>query len=313
MRPRRRLVPPALVLALLLGAVPLVPGALAAAGAGSHDAAEVPAHGAAQGKAKAPARTPAKGHDEGKDAHGHAAGAEKPATPAAAPAGPLTRVRNAVKAMISPPSADAAAATATPAGPPPDEDPVLLWKGLADGNRRFMRGAPAVREVIRRRVDLAGGQKPRVIVLGCADSRVPPELLFDRNIGDLFVVRTAGNVVDPVVLGSIEYAVEHLGAHLIVVLGHEKCGAVKAAASGEMPESPNLQAVIAKIQPTLEKLREVVDGPALASLGVEVNVHRAAKALVEESEVLRHAVESGEVGVVKAVYRLESGEVVKLD
>src|SRR5690349_11077443 len=119
-----------------------------------------------------------------------------------------------------------------------------LWNALESGNRRFASGKPESRNLVARRKELAKTQNPRVAVLSCADSRVPPELVFDEGLGDLFVVRSAGENADPLAVGSLEYAVEHLGTVVIVVMGHQSCGAVKAAcASGEVG-SPNLEAVV---------------------------------------------------------------------
>ena len=109
-----------------------------------------------------------------------------------------------------------------------------------DGNKRFMAGKPQMRALVSLRQKLASGQSPNVIILSCSDSRTSPELIFDQSLGDLFVIRTAGNVADPVALGSIEYAVDHIHSPLLVVLGHSKCGAVTAACSGEKMPSRQL-------------------------------------------------------------------------
>ena len=187
-----------------------------------------------------------------------------------------------------------------------------IWADLMQGNKRFVEGKPADRTLVPTRLELAKGQKPKVMVLGCSDSRVSPTLVFDKTLGDLFVVRTAGNVADPVALGSLEYAAEHLGAKVLVVLGHEKCGAVAAAAAGGKVESPNLRAIVKRINPALKPLREKAQGDELARLGVEANVHSVAKTIEERSKLLAHLLEEGELSIVKAVYHLESGEVVRL-
>ena len=118
---------------------------------------------------------------------------------------------------------------------------------LKAGNKRFVEQRLSDKELAKHCAATADGQHPYAIVLACADSRVAPELVFDETIGDLFVIRVAGNVVDPDVLGSIEYAVEHLHVRLIVVLGHDKCGAVTAALSKETPPPGNLGELIHKI------------------------------------------------------------------
>lgn len=129
-----------------------------------------------------------------------------------------------------------------------------VWADLMKGNERFRAGRPRARRPAAARPDLAKGQHPNTIVLGCADSRVSPELVFDQDLGDLFVVRVAGNVADPAALGSLEYAVEHLHSTLLVVLGHERCGAVLAALSGETMPSPSLAALVGKIKPAIDPL-----------------------------------------------------------
>src|SRR3954471_10120329 len=113
---------------------------------------------------------------------------------------------------------------------PVDADQALHQ--LMAGNKRFVAGHLRTRDEPPRRVELANGQKPVAVIVSCSDSRVPPELVFDQDLGDIFVVRTAGQVVGDLELGSIEYAVEHLGTRLIVVLGHARCGAVMAAVNG---------------------------------------------------------------------------------
>lgn len=190
----------------------------------------------------------------------------------------------------------------------PDE----IWGDLLEGNKRFVKGEPRVRELVRRRQELVQGQHPQVIVLGCADSRVSPELVFDKSLGDLFVVRTAGNIADGIALGSIEYAVEHLHAKVLVVLGHEKCGAVAAAASGQKMPTPNLAAIVKKIAPALSEFKGRASGDQLAKLGVEANVHQSAKDIVEHSPIVRKELAAGKLTLIKALYRLESGEVVQL-
>jgi len=200
--------------------------------------------------------------------------------------------------------------------PVTDDDKISyerLWIDLLAGNKRFVSGTPQARELIKTRQELVEGQHPRVIVLGCADSRVSPELVFDKNLGDLFVVRTAGNIADPIALGSIEYAVEHLHASLLVVLGHEKCGAVAAAAAGGKMPTPNLEAIVKKITPALKPLQQGgASGDLLTSLGVEANVRLSARDLVKNSEILRHELDAGKLTVIPAVYRLANGEVNRI-
>ena len=215
---------------------------------------------------------------------GQAAGAEKAAPKAAGPKG-------AAKAL------------------PPDEE---AWAELVEGNKRFMAGAPKERTLVPLRQELAKGQKPRVMVLTCSDSRVVPTLAFDQSLGDLFVIRTAGNVADPVALGSLEYAAEHLGSIVLVVMGHEKCGAVAAALTGEKPHSPNLRAIVKRIAPAVKTARAKVQGDALPAAAIEENVRQSAADVLKRSAVLRQMVEAKKLTVMLAVYKLESGEVVRL-
>jgi carbonic anhydrase len=187
-----------------------------------------------------------------------------------------------------------------------------LWAELIEGNQRFVSGQTKPRELIQLRHSLAQGQHPRVIVLACSDSRVAPELLFDRNLGDLFVIRAAGNIADPIEVGSIEYAVEHLGSSLLVVLGHEKCGAVTAACSGERMPTANLQAIVDKISPAVIKAKTYAKPEALLDAAIRENVHQSARDVLASSEVLRHAHEEGKLAVIESFYTLDSGEVVRL-
>jgi carbonic anhydrase len=127
-----------------------------------------------------------------------------------------------------------------------------IWANLAQGNERFVNGKMLSHNYVSQRHALVGNQQPKVSVLSCSDSRVPPEILFDQGLGDLFVVRSAGNSADPLGTGSLEYAVEHLGSVVIVVLGHQSCGAVKAACSGEKMPSSNLEAVVEPVVPCVQ-------------------------------------------------------------
>lgn len=190
--------------------------------------------------------------------------------------------------------------------------PEEIWADLMEGNRRFQAGETAPREFVRRRAELASGQQPQVIVLACADSRVCPSLLFDKDLGDLFVVRTAGNVADPVVLGSIEYAAEYLSSRLLVIMGHEKCGAVAAAASGGKIPSPNLESIVAKVRPALESVNERADGEQLLRLAEQANVHQSANDLLHNSPLLQEKVTAGKLALIRALYRLSTGQVIRL-
>jgi carbonic anhydrase len=190
--------------------------------------------------------------------------------------------------------------------------PEEIWKDLMEGNKRFASGKPRTRDVVAARARTAPVQHPYVIVLCCSDSRLSPELVFDQNIGDLFVVRTAGNIADPIALGTIEYAIEHLGSRMLVVLGHEKCGAVSATLSGSAMPTPNLKAIVDKIRPGIERLQGLVQGETLMTLAVEANVHHSTSDVIEESPIVRHELASAKLSVVKGVYNLATGEVQRL-
>jgi carbonic anhydrase len=188
-----------------------------------------------------------------------------------------------------------------------------IWADLMEGNERFVLGTPKARQLVDLRESLAKGQHPGVVVLSCSDSRVAPELLFDQSLGDLFVVRSAGNIADPIGLGSIEYAVDHLGSSVLVVLGHTKCGAVTAACSKQKMPTANLQAIVDKINPAVGQVGDSLKGDALIEAAVKQNVHQSAKDVLANSEVLRHAWEEGKLTVYEAEYSLETGRVTRLD
>ncbi len=138
-------------------------------------------------------------------------------------------------------------------------------------------------------------------------------MIFDQSLGDVFVVRTAGNVADPVGLGSIEYAVEHLHSPLLVVLGHQKCGAVSAACSADKMPSSNLNAIVEKINPAVARAKTYAKGDDVLESAIRENVQQSAKDVLAKSEIVRHAVESGSLRVIEAEYQLDSGKVVRLD
>lgn len=161
------------------------------------------------------------------------------------------------------------------------------------------------------RKSLVENQKPYAIVLSCSDSRVPPEIVFDQKLGEIFVIRTAGQTLDFGAIASIEYGLMHLGSNLIVVMGHESCGAVKAALAtlkGEDAGSVWLNKLVADLHPNLKRFSELsqTDGVVVESWA---NVEGVSKTLLERSEIVRKLVESGEVRIEKALYHLGSGQV----
>jgi carbonic anhydrase len=205
-------------------------------------------------------------------------------------------------------------AAAQPAGDAPVDTPEAALARLREGNRRFVRGRGRHPHQSPRDIrELANGQDPFAIVVGCADSRVPPEVLFDQGLGDLFDNRVAGNIVDTIMLGSIEYAVEHFAPPVLVVLGHERCGAVSAAvevieSGGHAPGA--IGAIVEALRPVVEPL---IGGPGdVVEAAVRANVLAQARHLTEVSEIAREKVHAGELTIVGARYDLDSGRVVLL-
>jgi carbonic anhydrase len=189
---------------------------------------------------------------------------------------------------------------------------------LRDGNRRFV--ANRVDRITEtgdaRRDELTGGQEPFAIILGCSDSRVPAELVFDQGLGDLFVIRVAGNVVAPSQIGSVEFAADAFGSRLVVVLGHSGCGAVAATlAELEDPQVrkyPNLGAIVDRIRPAVESLTETPlreDPEALMRQAVRANIRASANQLRQGSTLLERLIRDDGLLVVGAEYSLETGEV----
>ena len=211
--------------------------------------------------------------------------------------------------IAGPKQAPANYATAAPSAPSAQQ----IWADLLEGNRRFVASAPKFRDLAALRNGLTKAQHPKAIVLACSDSRVAPELLFDQSLGDLFVIRSAGNVADAIGVGSIEYAVDHLGSSVLVVLGHTKCGAVTAACSGEKMPSANLQSFVDKIEPAVAKIGGPTKSDELIEKAIKQNVHQSAKDVLASSEVLRHFVQEGKLTVFEAEYQLDTGEVIRLD
>ena len=183
---------------------------------------------------------------------------------------------------------------------------------LREGNQRFVDGALThPNEEPSRRVETAAGQHPVAMVLGCADSRVPVEQIFDRGIGELFVVRVAGNVADVDELGSLEYGAEHLNIPVLLVLGHAKCGAVTAVAKGAQAEG-NISGLLSKIGPAVEEAKQgnsSLAGDALVAESIRLNVLRTIQDTLSHSELLRAKVASGKLKIVGGVYDLTSGAV----
>lgn len=193
---------------------------------------------------------------------------------------------------------------------------------LQEGNRRFVSDSreETSDSTHRRRTELATGQNPFAIILGCSDSRVPAEIIFDQGLGDLFVIRVAGNIVAASQVGSIEYAAERFGTGLVVVLGHSSCGAVTATIEElERPtesRSPNLRSIVDRIRPSVETLMEVESlkrSEELIRHAVRANIRASANHLRNGSQVLEQLIQRGDLLVVGAEYSLETGIVEFFD
>ena len=189
---------------------------------------------------------------------------------------------------------------------------------LQEGNARFVAGTCHGAQLANdaRRAELTAGQAPFAVILGCSDSRVPVELVFDQGLGDLFVIRIAGNIVAPSQIGSVEFAVRQFGAPLVVVLGHSRCGAVAATLAaltegGEDP-TPHLYSIVDRIRPSVASLLETDlrgDPDALLKRAVQENVRVGVRDLAAGSKFLARRVEQGELAIVGAKYSLASGVV----
>jgi len=194
---------------------------------------------------------------------------------------------------------------------------------LMAGNTRYLEEKPtaAQRSNKAARTALATSQKPYAVILACSDSRVPPELLFDSGLGELFVIRVAGNIPDPVVLGSIEYAAEHLGTSLVMVLGHERCGAVTATVDAKGKAHGNIGAIVKTIAPSIkhaakdcaackdDKHCAKTKKSEYVECVIDANTKRVTANLTNQSKVLKHLVAEKKLKTVSAKYDLDDGKV----
>lgn len=188
---------------------------------------------------------------------------------------------------------------------------------LREGNARFVAGVRSIDALgsVARRAELADVQRPSAIVLGCSDARVPAELVFDQGLGDLFVIRVAGNIVSPSQVGSVEFAAERFGTQLVVVLGHTGCGAVIATLEETRRRtnpSPNLRSIVDRIRPSVETVLAADAGgdeAALIRAAVRANVRTSADHLRHGSQILETMIQNGKLAVVGAEYSLETGAV----
>ncbi|KJV44045.1 carbonic anhydrase [Acinetobacter indicus] len=193
---------------------------------------------------------------------------------------------------------------------------------LKQGNQRFVSGNTNHPKQLthHQRAEMAKDQNPFAIVLGCSDSRVPAEMVFDQGLGDLFVIRVAGNIVAPSQVGSVEFAAERYDCAVVVVLGHSHCGAIQATIDTlkcpDCPPSANLMSIVNRVRPSVETLMQTELKNDLAKLSkhaVRSNVFASVNQLRHGSEVLENLIEQGQLKVVGAEYSLETGEVTFFD
>lgn len=192
---------------------------------------------------------------------------------------------------------------------------MTAWKALKEGNERFVAGKPQhPSQGVQHRASLTGGQKPTAVVFGCGDSRVAAELIFDQGLGDMFVVRTAGHVIDSAVLGSIEFAVSVLNVPLIVVLGHDSCGAIKASLSaldeGVVPGG-YVRDIVERVMPSILQGRR--EGLGRVDEFEARHVTETGTQLMARSTAIAEQVAAGDLAIVGATYRLADGRVMLRD
>lgn len=188
---------------------------------------------------------------------------------------------------------------------------------LKDGNERFLNGEPVERDLLEQVKNTAGGQYPMAAILGCIDSRVPVEIVFDKGVGDVFTARIAGNFVNTDILGSLEFATAVAGAKAIVVLGHSQCGAIKGAC--DHVEMGNLTSTLANLAPAMYRVDHKCYEPLSSANGdyvnavTDANIRLTTRNIVDRSSVIRDLVAQGKLAVIGALHEVETGKVVFLD
>ncbi|MHB9074911.1 MAG: carbonic anhydrase [Desulfobaccales bacterium] len=188
-----------------------------------------------------------------------------------------------------------------------------VWQRLIAGNMRFVQGLFQGRNMLDLRRTLTQGQQPEAAVLCCSDSRVPAEIIFDQSLGDLFVVRTAGLVLEPTSIGSLEYAVAHLHVPLLVIKGHESCGAVTAAITHPEHDEGHISAIVKRIAPAAAQARLTgKSGPDLVEEATDQHLKSLEETLRRDSRIIGDALERGILDLVVAKYLLRSGKVETL-
>lgn len=200
-----------------------------------------------------------------------------------------------------------------------NRSPAAVWRQMLRGNERFVLGEPRhPRQDVERRESLARRQEPHAALFGCSDSRLAAEIIFDKGIGDLFVVRNAGQIISDSVVGSLEYAVSVLGVPLIVVLGHDECGAVLAAIESQSPDAarlpPHIGSLISKIIPAVKRVAAAspqIEPQLVDSLEVgREHLRDTIAELLQASELISDAIGAGTLAIVGANYRLLEGRAV---
>ena len=182
-----------------------------------------------------------------------------------------------------------------------------IIKKLLEGNQRYITGgALHPNQSFEHRLELANGQKPIAAILTCADSRVSPEIIFDQDLGDLFVLRVAGNAVNEIFVGSLEYAVDHLNVRLLMILGHSQCGAVDATIKGGQPPG-KIGSLVQAIKPALDRLKK--QSPDWVNVVAKENVKIGVERLRTEDPILTAQYEEGGIDIIGAFYDLKSGKV----
>lgn len=199
-------------------------------------------------------------------------------------------------------------------------DPIEALDRLRAGNTRFVANEPSLTRADVERTRLAAGQEPFAVILGCSDSRVPTEIVFDQSLGDLFVIRVAGNIVAPSQIGSVEFAAQKFSTQLVVVLGHTNCGAIEATIDELLrpteKQSRNIAAIVGRIRPSVMGLLEsgeVQNHDELVQQAVRENVRYSANALRHGSDIIEDLIGRGELLIVGAEYSLGTGVVEFFD
>ena len=197
-------------------------------------------------------------------------------------------------------------------------NPDKALKLLIDGNQRYVDATEGDAEltISTKLLDIEDGQNPFAVILGCSDSRVPAELVFNRGLGDLFVIRVAGNIVAPSQIGSVEFACQHFGTQLVVVLGHSHCGAINATVDALMGDpdkfSPNVASIVDRVTPAVHpiyKRQQFTDKEDLIHQAMRANVEQSVHGLQMRSRILRRMADNGQIRIIGAEYSIETGVV----